>query len=80
MTVSEFACAMYGCDIVKDMAIVSKDGETLYKGRMEFLRYAHEHDPKMWFANETIVGVTMITFGETKNPNYNPDYITSIVI
>ena len=81
MTVSEFAVAMYGCEIVKDQAIIIRDGETLYNGRMEFLRYADEYDPKnKWFAGERIQSIIMNAADDVRKCEYCPDYITVITI
>lgn len=80
MTVSEFACAMYGCDIVKDRVKITYKGEIIYDDRMEFLRYAHEDDPKMWFTDKTIEGLSMLDMSGIKLNGYNPDYFTVIAI
>lgn len=81
MTVSEFAVQMYHCDIVKDKVMIFKDGERLYDGRMEFLRYAHEEFPeKMWFAGERIQEVKMIAEDNVRTCGYVPDYFTIITI
>lgn len=81
MTVSEFAVAMYGCEVIKDTVRIMKNGELLYADRMEFLRYAHEDNPeKMWFAGETITTVMMIAEGNTKSDVLNPEYSTVIII
>lgn len=41
MTVSDFAAAMYHCEVVKDNVRVIRNGEVLYDDRMEFLRYGY---------------------------------------
>lgn len=80
MTISEFAIQMYYCGIVKDRVKVIRDGEVLYDDRMEFLRYAHEYDEKMWFSDETIQKVVMIADGNVRELDYIPDYVNEITI
>ena len=80
MTVSDFAVAMYGCDVVKDRVKVIRDGEVLYDDRMEFLRYAHEINSNMWFAEETIQEVKMVADENVRELDYIPDYTTEIII
>lgn len=84
MTVSDFACAMYGCDIVKDTVMVMRDDKVIYNDRMEFLRYGYElKDPNMKFTAETIQRVSIVADGnarELKKLGLCPDYITVIVI
>lgn len=62
MTVSEFAIAMYGADVVKDeVKVITSDGNILYSDRMEFLRYADEKQfGDLWFAGATIQTVHML--------------------
>lgn len=80
MTVSEFAIQMYNCYIIKDRVKVVRDGEVLYDNRMEFLRYAHEYDKKMWFVDETIQEIKMVADEDVREIDYNPDYTTEIII
>lgn len=80
MTVSEFAIQMYNCEIIKDRVKVVRDSEVLYDNRMEFLRYAHEHDKKMWFVDETIQEIKMVADEDVREIDYNPDYTTEIII
>lgn len=80
MTVSEFAIQMYNCEIIKDRVKVVRDGEILYDNRMEFLRYAHEYDKKMWFVDETIQEIKMVADEDVREIDYNPDYTTEIII
>ena len=80
MTVSDFAIQMYNCEIVKDRTKVIRDGEVLYDGRMEFLRYAYEQDEKMWFTDEPIQEVKMFADANVREIDYNPDYVTEIII
>lgn len=80
MTVSEFAIQMYNCEIIKDRVKVVRDGEILYDNRMEFLRYAHEYDKKMWFVDETIREIKMVADEDVREIDYNPDYTTEIII
>ena len=80
MTVSEFAIQMYNCEIIKDRVKVVRDSEVLYDNRMEFLRYAHEYDKKMWFVDETIQEIKMVADEDVREIDYNPDYTTEIII
>ena len=81
MTVSEFAVAMYGCDIVKDRVVVMDNDKILYDDRMEFLRYVCEDNPRtMWFAGKYIKSVTMTATEDPNGLEYLPDYIAVIHI
>ena len=83
MTVSEFAVAMYGCDVIKDKVLVldSKENyDIIYDDRMEFLRYANEFDPKMAFANREVLAVKMEAAYIPKPGECVGDYLTIITI
>ena len=83
MTVSEFAVAMYGCEVVKDRVIVhdsNDDMKLLYDGRMEFLRYAHEFDPDMTFTNREVFSVAMLATYTPEPGECVGDYRTVIMI
>lgn len=81
MTVSDFAIAAYGLDIIKDHVKIIRDGEVLYEDRMEFLRYAHEYSPeKMWFADAEIQEVKMTATHNVREIDFQSDYYTIIVI
>ena len=80
MTVSEFAIQMYNCEIIKDRVKVVRDSEVLYDNRMEFLRYAHEYDKKMWFVDETIQEIKMVADEDVREIGYKPDYTSEIII
>lgn len=80
MTVSEFACAMYNCEIVKDRVVVKRDDEVLYDDRMEFLRYAYEFNKNMQWTKNLIQEVKMVAVDNVREIDYLCDYYTEIYI
>lgn len=83
MNVSEFAVAMYGCEVVKDRVMVhdsNNDMKLLYDGRMEFLRYAHELDQGMAFTNREVLSVSMLATYTPMPDECVGDYRTIITV
>lgn len=80
MTVSNFACAMYHCDIIKDRVVVLRDEKIIYDDRMEFLRYASDHNPEMAWVNDFIQEVKIVAEENVREIEYCCDYYTEIRI